>query len=175
MSPVRARNAAGTERLRKPKSFEFCPLIGSSLPRIDKKLYVLFLPHESVGRSVVRAASDDFASHASSDRAEDHFEICRVPPLMGQAAPSRSLDTPALLIAPAHHAQQIAIIIGPRDGPGRGGKRFRAFYHLLAGERSGIARKQDPVGLRERALGNERIDAHGLKAEIAANSGEHGP
>lgn len=76
---------------------------------------------------------------------------------------------------PAEHVKQVAIIIGPRDGLRHSGKRFRVLSHLPAGERSGVARKQDPVGLRERACGKERIDAESVEAEVAANSREYGP
>src|SRR6202043_2609293 len=47
--------------------------------------------------------------------------------------------------------------------------------YLCAGQRSGIARKQDPVGLRERARGEQWLDAECVKAKIAANSGEDRP
>src|SRR5258708_36345353 len=62
------------------------------------------------------------------------------------------------LVFSAYHAQYIAIIIGPENGPRGPGKRFRVLGDFIAGQRKGIARKQDPFGLREGAGGKKRID-----------------
>src|SRR6266852_1543014 len=86
-----------------------------------------------------------------------------------------TLFTLGALIFSADHAQDIAIIIGPENGPRGPGKRFRVLGDFIAGQRKGIARKQDPFGLREGARGKERIDSESIKAELAANPCEHGP
>src|SRR4029077_9943973 len=62
-----------------------------------------------------------------------------------------------------------------RDRPRPRGKRFRVLNHLLPGQRSGIARKQDPVGLREGTLEEKRIDTQSMKSELAANPREYRP
>src|SRR5260370_8035236 len=77
--------------------------------------------------------------------------------------------------ASANHAQYVAIIIGPEKGPRRPGKGFRVLSDFIAGQRSGIARKQDPFGLREGTRGKERIDSESMKAELAANPRHHAP
>src|SRR5216684_2585244 len=86
-----------------------------------------------------------------------------------------TLFTLGALIFSADHAQDIAIIIGPENGPRGPGKRFRVLGDFIAGQRKGIARKQDPFGLREGTGGKERIDSEGMKAELAANPREYGP
>jgi hypothetical protein len=73
------------------------------------------------------------------------------------------------LVLPTNQVQEIAIIIGPKNRPRFGGKRFGLLGHLISGQRSGIARKQDPVGLRERASKEGRVEAESVKAEIVGD------
>jgi hypothetical protein len=79
------------------------------------------------------------------------------------------------LMLPPQTVQEITVIVGPEDAPRLGRKEFRFLFELLARERTGIVREQDPVGLRQRACWKKPIDLECMKSGLLGNARELGP
>ncbi len=79
------------------------------------------------------------------------------------------------LILPPQNVQEITVIIGPEDAPRLRRKESRFLSGLIARERTGIVREQDPVRLRQRACWKEPIDAQCVKSGLLGNARELGP
>src|SRR3989442_7928623 len=79
------------------------------------------------------------------------------------------------LISPSNYGQQIAMIVGPKDGPRFCQKWFRLVSDPIAGQQSGIVGEQDPVGLRPGTRGKKWADTKSVIAELPAYSCEDRP